>query len=161
MENIQLTIEEEYFFKNFYDDEPDSWINPHFLEKRNFRPTEDWLNQEPHLNHKFKNRRGAVCLCVWEKFGKVTNRALVDYFKLIIPEVDLPLDVSSGMAVIDGRHRLLAYRELDKLCPIYINRNRVKFGYCWRPGVVYNDGKINLTIKNKLGYYNLKDAYKS
>jgi len=29
------------------------------------------------------------------------------------------------------------------------------FGYCWRHGVVYSDGTVDMTVKNRKGYYAL------
>ena len=151
----QITTNEIDFFKKFYREEPHSWVNPMFISVNDWPPLQDWLDEAPHLQHKVKEKRGGVCLCVWEKFEKVTNRALIDYFKLIIPHVQLPLDLDVDMNIIDGRHRLIAYKELDIMCPVYIGRERVMFGYCWRHGVVYSDGTTDMTVKNRKGYYDL------
>ena len=152
---IQISTDEINFFKSFYREEPHSWINPIFISRNDWPPPKDWLNEPPHLEHKVKEKRGAVCLCVWEKFQEATNRSLIDYFKLIIPHVHLPLDLDSFMNIVDGRHRLIAYKELDIMCPVYIGRERVRYGYCWRDGVAYYDETIDMTVKNRNGYYNL------
>ena len=153
---IQISTDEINFFKSFYREEPHSWINPIFISRNDWPPPKDWLNEPPHLEHKVKEKRGAVCLCVWEKFQEATNRSLIDYFKLIIPHVHLPLDLDSFMNIVDGRHRLIAYKELDIMCPVYIGRKRVRFGYCWRDGVAYYDETIDMTVKNRNGYYALR-----
>ena len=152
---IQISTNEIDFFKSFYKEEPHSWINPIFISRNDWPPPKDWLNEPPHLEHKVKEKRGAVCLCVWEKFQEATNRSLIDYFKLIIPHVHLPLDLDSFMNIVDGRHRLIAYKELDIMCPVYIGRKRVRFGYCRRDGVAYYDETIDMTVKNRNGYYSL------
>jgi hypothetical protein len=59
------------------------------------------------------------------------------------------------MKIVDGRHRLIAYKELDIMCPVYIGRQRVRFGYCWRDGVAYSNGTIDMNVKNRNGYYDL------
>tara|TARA_Y100000994_G_C15401296_1_gene321826 strand:- start:64 stop:537 length:474 start_codon:yes stop_codon:yes gene_type:complete len=155
MKNIQISTDEINFFKGYYKEEPHSWYNPMFISPNDWPPPQDWLNEPPHLQHKVKEKRGAVCLCVWEKFQQATNRSLIDYFKLIIPHVHLPLDLDSFMNIIDGRHRLIAYKELDIMCPVYIGRKRVRYGYCWRDGVAYYDETIDMTVKNRNGYYAL------
>jgi hypothetical protein len=153
--DIQTSTDEIEFFQRFYKEEPHSWVNPMFISVNDWPPPQDWLDEAPHLQHKVKEKRGGVCLCVWEKFEKVTNRALIDYFKLIIPHVHLPIDLDVDMNIVDGRHRLIAYKELDIMCPVYIGRKRVMFGYCWRHGVVYSDGTVDMTVKNRKGYYAL------
>ena len=153
--NIQISTDEIDFFKGYYKEEPHSWYNPMFISPNDWPPLEDWLKESPHLQHKTKEKRGAVCLCVWEKFQQATNRSLIDYFKLIIPHVHLPLDLDEYGKIVDGRHRLIAYKELDILCPVYLDRKRVRFGYCWRDGVAYSDGTIDMTVKNRNGYYAL------
>ena len=152
---IQISTNEIDFFKDYYREEPHSWVNPIFISPNDWPPPKDWLEEPPHLQHKVKEKRGAVCLCVWEKFQQATNRSLIDYFKLIIPHVHLPLDLDSFMNIVDGRHRLIAYKELDIMCPVYIGRKRVRFGYCWRDAVAYYDETIDMTVKNRNGYYNL------
>ena len=117
---IQISTNEIDFFKDYYKEEPHSWVNPIFISPNDWPPPKDWLEEPPHLQHKVKEKRGAVCLCVWEKFQQATNRSLIDYFKLIIPHVHLPLDLDSFMNIVDGRHRLIAYKELDIMCPVYI-----------------------------------------
>ena len=47
------------------------------------------------------------------------------------------------------------YKELNIICPVYIGRQRVMFGYCWRHGVVYSDGTTDMTVKNRKGHYDL------
>ena len=47
------------------------------------------------------------------------------------------------MNIVDGRHRLIAYKELNILVPVFIGRKQIRFGYCWRKGIAYNDGTIN------------------
>jgi len=152
---IQISTNEIDFFKDYYKEEPHSWVNPIFISPNDWPPPKDWLEEPPHLQHKVKEKRGAVCLCVWEKFQQATNRSLIDYFKLIIPHVHLPLDLDSFMNIVDGRHRLIAYKELDIMCPVYIGRERVRYGYCWRDGVAYYDETIDMTVKNRNGYYDL------
>jgi hypothetical protein len=151
----QITTNEIDFFKKFYREEPHSWVNPMFISVNDWPPPQDWLDEAPHLQHKVKEKRGAVCQCVWEKFEQATNRSLIDYFKLIIPHIHLPLDLDVDMNIIDGRHRLIAYKELNIICPVYIGRQRVMFGYCWRHGVVYSDGTTDMTVKNRKGHYDL------
>jgi hypothetical protein len=126
-----------------------------FISVNDWPPPQDWLDEAPHPQHKVKEKRGAVCLCVWEKFEQATNRALIDYFKLIIPHVHLPINLDNDMKIVDGRHRLIAYKELDIMCPVYIGRQRVRFGYCWRDGVAYSNGTIDMNVKNRNGYYDL------
>jgi len=157
MKNTQsiIDLKEIEFLQRFYREEQHRWVNPMFISVNDWPPPQDWLDEAPHLQHKVKEKRGAVCLCVWGKFEKATNRALIDYFKLIIPHVQLPLDLDTNMNIVDGRHRLIAYKELDIICPVYIGRKRVMFGYCWRHGVVYSDGTINMNAKNRNGYYSL------
>jgi hypothetical protein len=155
MKNIQTSTDEIEFFQRFYREDPHMWVDPLSISIFDWPPPQDWLEESPHLQHKVKEKRGAVCLCVWEKFEQATNRALIDYFKLIIPQVHLPLDLDVDMNIIDGRHRLIAYKELGIRCPVYIGRERVMFGYCWRHGVVYSDGTVDMTVKNKKGYYAL------
>jgi len=155
MKNTQTSTDEIEFFQKFYREEPHMWIDPLSISIFDWPPPQDWLEESPHLQHKVKEKRGAVCLCVWEKFEQATNRALIDYFKLIIPQVHLPLDLDVDMNIIDGRHRLIAYKELGIRCPVYIGRTRVMFGYCWRHGVVYNDGTVDMTVKNRKGYYDI------
>ena len=150
-----ITKNEIDFFKEFYREEPHDWVNPFEISVNDWPPPENWLSEPPHLKHKVREKRGAVCLCVWERFQEASNRSLIDYFKLIIPHVDLPLDLDTDMNIIDGRHRLIAYKELDVKCPVYVGRRRVRFGYCWRDGVAYYDESIDMTVKNRKGYYDL------
>ena len=112
MKNHQTSTDEINFFKEFYREEPHMWVDPLSISKNDWPPPKDWLEEPPHLEHKVKKKRGAVCLCVWEKFHEATNRSLIDYFKLIIPQVHLPLDLDVDMNIVDGRHRLIAYKEL-------------------------------------------------
>ena len=159
---IPITTDEIDFFKrrNWERDgtkqEPDSWVNPLLISPHDWPPPKDWLEEAPHPNHKVKSIRGGVCLCVWEKFGKANNRALIDYFKLIIPHIHLPLDLDNDMKIVDGRHRLIAYKELNILVPVFIGRKQIRFGYCWRKGIAYSDGTIDVNAKNKKGYYALR-----
>ena len=48
------------------------------------------------------------------------------------------------------------FKELDVKCPVYIGRRRVRFGYCWRDGVAYYDESVDMTVKNRKGYYALR-----
>ena len=144
------------FFKQLYSEEPHSWVNPMFISRSDWPPPQDWLDEAPHLNHKMIHKRASVCLCVWERFGEVSNRALIDYFKLIIPHVHLPLDLDGFMKIVDGRHRLIAYKELDIMCPVYIGRKRVRYGTCWQKGLAYNDGTVDKNVRHRSGYYDLK-----
>lgn len=155
MKDIQTSTDEIEFFQQFYREEPHMWVDPLSISKNDWPPPKDWLEEPPHLEHKVKKKRGAVCLCVWEKFHEATNRSLIDYFKLIIPQVHLPLDLDVDMNIVDGRHRLIAYKELGIRCPVYIGRERVRFGYCWQDGVAYNNGVIDMTVVNRKGYYDL------
>ena len=155
--DIQISINELIFFKEFYQQQPDAWLDTMSIAPNDWPPPEDWLKEPPHLNHKVKSKRGAVCLCVWDLFKEATNRSLIDYFKCIIPYVNLPIDVNEQNKIRDGRHRLIAYKELGiSDIPVYINRKKVPYGYCWRHGVAYNDGTIDMTVKNNRGFYALR-----
>ena len=85
---------------------------------------------------------------------KVDNR--LDDFKSFWSIKLEPIKLKSNgdyYEIVDGRHRLIAYKELDIMCPVYIGRKRVRYGYCWRDGVAYYDETIDMTVKNRNGYY--------
>ena len=58
---IPITTDEIDFFKHFYKEEPHSWYNPAFISQNDWPPPQDWLDEAPHLQHKVKEKRCAVC----------------------------------------------------------------------------------------------------
>ena len=85
---------------------------------------------------------GLVCECV----GENTNKALFEYFiKLINQGIELPIFVNSKNQIMDGHHRIQAYKLLGrKEIPIYRNKLLRNHGFCWKKGL---EGQRRLRTK--------------
>ena len=85
---------------------------------------------------------GPVCECV----GENTNKSLVLYFQSIINQgIELPIFVNSKNQIMDGHHRIQAYKLLGrKEIPIYRNKLLRNHGFCWKKGL---EGKRRLRLK--------------
>ena len=83
-----------------------------------------------------------MCECV----GENTNKALFEYFmKLIKQGIELPIFVNSKNQIMDGHHRIQAYKLLGrKEIPIYRNKLLRNHGFCWKKGL---EGKRRLRLK--------------
>ena len=76
------------YVKRIYKRTPDKHLN--LSEIIGWPRDEDWMNDEPHLNHGKMRRRGTVCPCVYEKYNEVTNRAIVSYItELLESEISM------------------------------------------------------------------------
>ena len=156
-------------------EEPDGYIHyKRFSEYVNIYmfnkiPDEDWWNEviycerptvdggsfslcffgaEPSL---IKNKKGVtVCQCVWEMTGKNTHGALVYYLREVIKAGGvMPVDVKiedGKVTDLDGSHRVIAHIQLgNEMIPVYINREKHHWATCWRPGMILEDGTLNMS----------------
>jgi len=97
-----------------------------------------------------KNKKGiTVCQCVWEMTGKNTHGALVYYLREVIKaDGVMPVDVKiedGKVTYLDGSHRVLANIHLEnEMIPVYINREKHHWVTCWRPGMILEDGTLDM-----------------
>ena len=137
------------YVKRIYKRTPDKYLN--LSEIEGWPRDEDWMNDEPHLNHGKMRRRGTVCPWVYEKYNEVTNRAIVSYIsELLESEISIVLsivDVKGVISMIDGVHTALAYDRLGMTkVPVYINSKSLPFGICYKDYVIdryENELKVN------------------
>jgi len=119
------------------------------------RPTsqhEKEFNGNPYTNNSSveAGKGVTVCQCVWEMTGKNTHGALVEYLREIIKAggvmpVDVKIDDGS-IYYLDGAHRVDAYLQLGiDLIPVYINRQKQCWATCWRPGMILEDGTLDMS----------------
>ena len=102
----------------------------------------NFVNDIEELNIPRKESEGPVCECV----GENTNKSLVLYFQSIINQgIELPIFVNSKNQIMDGHHRIQAYKLLGrKEIPIYRNKLLRNHGFCWKKGL---EGKRRLRLK--------------
>mgnify|MGYP003627499172 FL=1 len=91
-----------------------------------------------------------VCRCVWEMTGKNTHGALVYYLREVIKAGGvMPVDVKiedGKITYLDGSHRVLANIHLrNEMIPVYINREKHHWVTCWRPGMILEDGTLDMS----------------
>ena len=93
----------------------------------------NFVNDIEELNIPRKESEGPVCECV----GENTNKSLVLYFQSIINQgIELPIFVNSKNQIMDGHHRIQAYKLLGrKEIPIYRNKLLRNHGFCWKKGL--------------------------
>ena len=59
--------------------------------------------------------------------------------------VDVKIDDGS-IYYLDGAHRVDAYLQLGiDLIPVYINRQKQCWATCWRPGMILEDGTLDMS----------------
>ena len=91
-----------------------------------------------------------VCRCVWEMTGKNTHGALVYYLREVIKAGGvMPVDVKiedGKITYLDGSHRVIAHIQLgNEMIPVYINREKHHWVTCWRPGMILEDGTLDMS----------------
>jgi hypothetical protein len=91
-----------------------------------------------------------VCQCVWEMTGKNTHGALVHYLREVIKAGGvMPVDVKiedGKITYLDGSHRVTAHIQLgNEMIPVYINREKQHWATCWRPGMILEDGTLDMS----------------
>ena len=98
-----------------------------------------------------KNKKGIpVCQCVWEMPGKNTHGSLVYYLREVIKAGGvMPVDVKieeGKITYLDGAHRVHAQFHLgNEMIPVYINREKHHWVTCWRPGMILEDGTLDMS----------------
>ena len=98
-----------------------------------------------------KNKKGiTVCQCVWEMTCKNTHGSLVYYLREVIKAGGvMPVDVKiedEKVIELDGTHRVLANIQLgNEMIPFHINREKLLWVTCWRPGVILEDGTLDMS----------------
>ena len=161
--------EELEYIKRLFE-EPDGYIHyKRFSEYVNIEgfnkiPDEDWWDEIcylqrpisehfPHTSklHGFDGEEHGVtvCRCVWEMTGKNTHGAVVHYLREVIKAGGvMPVDVKieEGKIIeLDGTHRVLANIQLgNEMIPVYINREKQHWATCWRPGMISEDGTLDM-----------------
>lgn len=162
--------EELEYIKRLFE-EPDGYIHyKRFSEYVNIEgfnkiPDEDWWDEIcylqrpisehfPHISklHGFDGEEHGVtvCRCVWELTGKNTHEALITYQREIIKAGGvMPVDVKieeGKIIYLDGSHRVTAHIHLgNEMIPVYINREKHHWVTCWRPGVILEDGTLDMS----------------
>jgi hypothetical protein len=61
----------------------------------------------------------------------------------------MPADVKiedGKITYLDGSHRVTAHIQLgNKMIPVYINREKHHWATCWRPGMILEDGTLDMS----------------
>ena len=118
------------------------------------RPTSKYeeFNGNPYSNNSSveAGKGVTVCQCVWEMTGKNTHGALVEYLREIIKAGGvMPVDVKieeGKIIYLDGSHRVTAHIHLgNEMIPVYINREKHHWVTCWRPGMILEDGTLDMS----------------
>jgi hypothetical protein len=170
MDDLMVRQEELEYIKRLFE-EPDGYIHyKRFSEYVNIEgfnkiPDEDWWDEIcylqrpisehfPHTSklHGFDGEEHGVtvCRCVWELTGKNTHEALITYQREIIKAGGvMPIEVKiedGKVTYVDGTHRVLADIQLgNEMIPVYINREKQHWATCWRPGMILEDGTLDMS----------------
>ena len=56
------------------------------------------------------------------------------------------VNIKDGKVIyLDGSHRVLAHIQLGiQSIPVYLNREKHHWTTCWRPGMIMEDGTLNM-----------------
>tara|TARA_Y100001963_G_C6643302_1_gene382088 strand:+ start:348 stop:872 length:525 start_codon:yes stop_codon:yes gene_type:complete len=158
--------EELKYIENHYET-PDDYIHytefseltghdliPHF---NNIPPDEWWdeiiylVRPTKHLDEFDGKKHGVtVCQCVWEMTGKNTHGAVIHYLREVIKAGGvMPVCVRTQdgkITYLDGTHRVLANVQLgNEMIPVYSNREMEHWTTCWRPGMILEDGTLDMS----------------
>jgi len=155
--------EELQYIKEVYE-EPDGYIHykkfSEYVVIDNFGviPDIDHWDEIQHCIRPTKNenefrgdkKKVTVCQCVWEMTGKNTHGALVYYLREVIKAGGvMPVEVKiedGKITYVDGTHRVLADIQLgNEMIPVYINREKQHWATCWRPGMILEDGTLDMS----------------
>jgi hypothetical protein len=155
--------EELKYIKEIYE-EPDGYLHytkfSEYVDIDNFGIIPDidhwdeiqYCTRPTHTEGQFDGigRGVTVCQCVWEMTGKNTHGALVYYLREVIKAGGvMPVDVKiedGKVTYLDGSHRVLANIHLkNDMIPVYINREKHHWVTCWRPGMILEDGTLDMS----------------
>jgi|TARA_B100000287_G_scaffold18868_1_gene18887 hypothetical protein len=160
--------EELEYIKELFD-EPDDYLHYTEFEKYiqpNFNkiPDENWWDEVAYLyrpvsnyfshtskKHGFDGKEHGitVCQCVWEMTGKNTHGAIVHYLREVIKAggvMPVEVKIENGKIIeLDGTHRVAANIQLgNEMIPVYVNREKQVWATCWRPGMISEDGTLDM-----------------
>tara|TARA_B100001778_G_C18505257_1_gene591539 strand:- start:27 stop:536 length:510 start_codon:yes stop_codon:yes gene_type:complete len=154
--------EELDYIKKMYE-QPDEYLDykmfSEFVDTNNlgFIPDESYWDEIAYLSRPTKEKSQfdgrvegvTVCQCVWEMTGKNTHGALVYYLREVIKAggiMPVNVNIKDGKVIyLDGSHRVLAHIQLGiQSIPVYLNREKHHWTTCWRPGMIMEDGTLNM-----------------